>query len=90
MAPRDDDEYVPTRDDEQQALEEEEAEDDYDDEAHEPEDDPAGAALVSALLISERGENLADVLTRLEATIDGHLAAINKTLASLAKTLKAR
>jgi hypothetical protein len=83
MAPRDDD-YVPTQD-EEIGLEEEEGEGDELD----PED-PEGAAIMSALLISERGENLADVLTRLEATVDGHLGAINRALTSLAKTLKAR
>lgn len=84
MAPRDDD-YVPTQDEEMGLEEEDEGEGGELDP-----DDPEGAAIMSALLISERGENLADVLTRLEATVDGHLGAISKALTSLAKTLKAR
>jgi hypothetical protein len=86
MAPRDDD-YVPTRDEEIGLEEEDEGEGEGDELDAE---DPEGAAIMSALLISERGENLADVLTRLEATVDGHLGAINRALTSLAKTLKAR
>jgi hypothetical protein len=74
MAPSEDGDYLPEIDDEYEA-------DGLDDE------DPS-TTVMSALLISERGENMADVLTRLEARVDAHLTALNKNLADIAKALK--